>query len=339
MDGLVKQDQRFRLAKLQVLIADNDVRSAQLIKTILMAFGIRRIDLVYNSNEVLNALRTRRVDLLVTEQVLEPLSGQELVRTIRNAKNDKLLRFDMPILMLTAHAAQPQVVKARDAGITEFVAKPFSARTISSRLIEIIDNPRVFVETTTYSGPSRRRRATPPEGVTERRIPREERIRMGANAPKVVITRANRSILEMINSVGASDIITEEVITVAQTELMKSEGDFVAWVKDDIVKLEAAYADLAKSPTDNAARGRLLNVAYTIKSQAGIFGYELGTVVADLLITYVTEHPVLSENTMLVVRKHIDTINVIFTQKVKDSRGDIGVALIDSLTKLTTKFS
>ncbi len=337
-NGLVKNDQRYKLAKLQVLVADSDLRSAQLLKTILMSFGIRKIDLVFTAEEALSALRTRRIDVLIAEHVLEPASGLDLVKSIRASKNDKLLHFDMPIIMLTAHSAADQVKAARDVGITEFVAKPFSARTISARLIEIIDNPRVFVEAPGYTGPSRRRQAKPPEGVEDRRIPREKRA-VTKDSPKVTITRADQTLLNMINITHAADIFTEEVLAEAQQELMKAESQFVTWVKDDIAKLEAAYTGLVANMHDDAAYANLLKAAYTIKSQAGIFGYDLGTTVADLLITYLTAHKPPTENNIVVIRKHIDTMAVIFSQQVKDSRGEVGVALIQSLSQLVAKFS
>lgn len=334
----VKTDQRYKFAKLQILLVDSDVRAAQLVKTILMSFGIRKIDLVFSGEEALQALRTRRVDLLITERVLEPTSGLALVKAIRGAKGDRLLRHDMPIIMLTAHSAIDEVKAARDVGITEFVAKPFSARTISNRLIEIIDNPRVFVEAPGYTGPSRRRRGAPPPGVEDRRLPPEKRLRPDGG-PKVTITKPNQTLLEMVDSVRAADILTEDIISEAQMELMKSENLFIDWVKDDIARLEEAYTLLAQNIIDSSARANLLKTAYTIKSQAGIFGYELGTTVSDLLITYLSQHKPMTENTLMVIRKHIDTVSAIFTQKVKDSHSDVGMALIDSLSKLTAKFS
>lgn len=333
-----KSDQRYKFAKLQILIADSDHRSAQLVKQILSAFGIRRVDIVHNGEDALTALKAQRIDLLVTEWSIDGIDGLTLVRAIRSAKNHKFMRFDMPVLMLTGRASKDHVHLARDAGITEFVAKPFSAKTISNRLIEIIDRPRVFVETPSYRGPSRRRKEGPPPGTADRRIPREQRERM-ADAPKVTITRANFALRDLVDGASASDIITTDIIEEAQTEVLKVEGEFVAWVKDDIAKLEAAYATLFETPPDKTARRQLLDATYTIKSQSGTFGYELGTIVADLLINYLAEHPELKENNFIVIRKHIDTMSVIFTQKLKEADGAVGLALIGSLSKLVAKFA
>jgi DNA-binding response OmpR family regulator len=54
-----------------------------------------------------------------------------------------------------------RVVEARDAGVTEFIAKPLSARTLLNRLNAVIYHPRAFVRTPSYFGPDRRRRADP----------------------------------------------------------------------------------------------------------------------------------------------------------------------------------
>lgn len=336
-----KPDQRYKFAKLQVLVADSDARPAQLVKQILMSFGMRRIDIVTTGEEALKALKTRRIDLLVTEWSLDGtdgIDGLTLVRAVRAAKNHAFLRADMPILMLTGRAARPHVEAARDVGITEFVAKPFSAKTISTRLIEIIDSPRVFVETPTYKGPSRRRKNGPPPGTQERRLPREVRERT-VDAPKITITRANFALRDMVGGASASEIITNDVIAEAQTEITKVEGDFVAWIKDDIATLENAYEALLAVPTDLKRRKLLINSCYTIKSQSGVFGYDLGTVVADLMVSYLEEHTVLSENNFIVIRKHIDTMGVIFTQKIKEADGAVGLALIGSLSKLVAKFA
>jgi hypothetical protein len=51
------------------------------------------------------------------------------------------------------------VEAARDAGVTEFLAKPITAHTLFSRIAEIVERPRAFVRCDSYFGPDRRRRA------------------------------------------------------------------------------------------------------------------------------------------------------------------------------------
>jgi hypothetical protein len=58
---------------------------------------------------------------------------------------------------------------ARDAGVTEFLAKPISANALYQRVLNIVANPRPFIKTKTYFGPDRRRNVNPNYNGPERR--------------------------------------------------------------------------------------------------------------------------------------------------------------------------
>ncbi len=63
--------------------------------------------------------------------------------------------------MLTGYAERSLVMEARDAGVTEFIAKPLTAQALVNRLGAVIFKPRPFVRTSSYFGPDRRRRDDP----------------------------------------------------------------------------------------------------------------------------------------------------------------------------------
>ena len=134
-----------------------------------------------------------------------------------------------------------------------------------------------------------------------------------------------------------AQIINEEVVAEAQAEINAMEGEFVVWARDDIAQLEEAYAALFAKHDDNKAHYKMLSTAYAIKSQAGIFGYDLGTEVAGMLVSYLTQHSVIDNKNLLVIRKHIDTINAIFSQKLKDAGHDIAKEFVLSLMQLIEK--
>jgi DNA-binding response OmpR family regulator len=75
------------------------------------------------------------------------------VRTAKDSPNPFV-----PIIMLTGHTEAYRVMRARDVGVTEFLAKPVSAQTLYRRLVSIVENPRQFVRAAGFSGPERRRR-------------------------------------------------------------------------------------------------------------------------------------------------------------------------------------
>jgi DNA-binding response OmpR family regulator len=75
----------------------------------------------------------------------------------------------VPIIMLTGHSEKKRVIAARDAGVTEFLAKPISAKGLYGRILNVVANPRPFIRTKNYFGPDRRRNANPNYSGPERR--------------------------------------------------------------------------------------------------------------------------------------------------------------------------
>ena len=316
---------RDKFAKVRVLLADRDIRTATLVQRVLLSFGFSNIDIAHNGKAALDKLAEHKFDLLITEWAMAPVSGIEMVKAIRRAKAEKRIKRDIPIIMLTAQGQKETVIDARDAGISEFLVKPFSAQTISDRLIQVIDNPRAFVDSDSFVGPCRRRKGSPPPGMQERR-----------GQKKADILPPNRDIRETIG-VDASEILTEIEVKRAQLELQKAESDFIAWAKDDISSLENTYKQLAANPSHPQAKRQMLEAAYAIKSQAGIFGYDLGTQIAGMLVDYLNAHGDIDSNRLTVIRKHIDVISVVFRNQIKNAAQNVGRELIASLHKLVEK--
>lgn len=347
-------DLRIRMSKINVLLADGDNRAADVVKRTLVNFGFRRIDIVRDGEEAMHMLRARQYHLLITESRLRSLHGRSLIKKIRSSKSDKVFKRDMPIIMLTAEAEMEEVQATRDAGSNEFLRKPFTAKTLADRIIYVIDGPRVFVDSPTFSGPCRRRKQPLPPDVGERRKPppivqkrvitetmlpifTDEDMKPPAPTPSILIEANNEIKAEIGYDVTAAQIINEAVIAEAQAEINSMESEFVVWARDDIAALEEAYAALAANHDDNKAHYKMLSTAYAIKSQAGIFGYDLGTQVASMLVSYLTQHSVIDDKNMVVIRKHIDTINAIFSQKLKDAGQDIAKEFVLSLMQLIEK--
>lgn len=138
-----------------------------LIAEILRGLGIRNITMVTDSAAALEELTLTHVDFVITSMQLRPLDGLELVQFIRNSPDvgDNFL----PIIMVTSQSFIPTIEKARDIGVTEFLVKPISARSLYLRILETIDNARPFVKSQEYFGPDRRRREDEPDG-DERRL-------------------------------------------------------------------------------------------------------------------------------------------------------------------------
>lgn len=156
------------LANVKVLIADDDKRIAFIVRQVLESLGFRDIAIVADGQKALQHLNTDRVDLLITDWKMSPMDGLSLIKYVRTSE-DSPNRF-LPIIMMTGNAEREHVMLARDAGVTEFVVKPFSARTLCDKIILLIENPRSFIVSKKFVGPDRRRRSlVPPDGIEKRK--------------------------------------------------------------------------------------------------------------------------------------------------------------------------
>ena len=93
--------------------------------------------------------------MTITESGVRTIDGIELTQMIRqpNGSGNPFV----PIILLTGHCDKRRVMTARDAGVTEFLAKPISAKALYQRILNIVVSPRPFVRTKIYFGPDRRR--------------------------------------------------------------------------------------------------------------------------------------------------------------------------------------
>lgn len=145
----------YRFEKLTVLVIDDSRNMQHLLRELLKAFGFQDLHAAKCGEDALNILRGLQPDFIVCDYNMEPMNGVEFVRTLRN--DDKNLNRFVPIIMLTGHTDLSTIVAARDAGVTEFLAKPVSPQSLYKRIETVIELPRDFVETSCFFGPDRRR--------------------------------------------------------------------------------------------------------------------------------------------------------------------------------------
>ena len=157
----------YRFERLKILVVDDNVHMRKLVTTILQAFGVIQIYEADGGDHAWTVLREANPDVIVLDWVMEGMSGIELVNMIR--ANPACPNPFVPVIMLTGHTLIEDVNKARDAGINEFIAKPVSVKTMMSRLVAVIENPRPYVRTNSYFGPCRRRRGAEEYCSPERR--------------------------------------------------------------------------------------------------------------------------------------------------------------------------
>jgi len=144
------------LDKLKVLVVDDNHHMTNIIKTILRGIGVKDLADASNASDAFQIVRMTPVDLIITDYAMDPVNGCELTKLMRTAADSP--NHFVPIIMLTAYAERSKIEAARDAGVTEFCAKPITATELYRKVCAVINTPRSFIRTSVYFGPDRRRR-------------------------------------------------------------------------------------------------------------------------------------------------------------------------------------
>lgn len=144
------------LKKVSALVVEDLHPMRSVIVSVLDAFGIGTIYEAPNGERGYDLFQKHNPDIVITDWLMEPVDGLELIRMIR--LNKESVNRLVPIIMMTGYSAMQRVTVARDLGTTEFLTKPFTGRDLAKRINLIINRPRDFVETQEFFGPNRRRK-------------------------------------------------------------------------------------------------------------------------------------------------------------------------------------
>lgn len=150
-----------------VLIAEDSPYMRRLLSSVLRAIGVGTILQATDGGEAIEMMKllstnpekvgVSSVDIVMSNWLMDPVDGLMLLKWLRRDKESPD-RF-MPFVMITGFVDRDRLEQARDNGVTEFLAKPYSVKSLVSRLLAVIDRPREFVLAPGYFGPNRRRRA------------------------------------------------------------------------------------------------------------------------------------------------------------------------------------
>ena len=145
---------RVDCSRLRFLVVDDNGYMRRIIRTLLHGFGTREVFEAEDGAAGLEAFATHLPDVVITDWSMPVFDGIELTKMIRQP--DTSPNPFVPIIMITGYAERNRVFEARDAGVSEMLVKPISAKGLYQRIAKVVLNPRPFIRTDFYFGPDRR---------------------------------------------------------------------------------------------------------------------------------------------------------------------------------------
>ena len=116
-----------------ILIVDDYKTMLRIIRNLLKQLGFENVDEAFDGSEALKSMRGKDYGLVISDWNMEPMTGLQLLREVR--ADGKLKHI--PFIMVTAESKTENVVAAKEAGVTNYIVKPFNAETLKQKLVTV----------------------------------------------------------------------------------------------------------------------------------------------------------------------------------------------------------
>ncbi|MDQ1155415.1 two-component system response regulator [Brevundimonas sp. SORGH_AS_0993] len=138
----------------RAIIIDPNPAAVRLLADVMKGLGAREIYSETDDERALELARDVEPGIIFVERSGPTLNGETLTRRIRRSN---MVCRTSPIIMVTTEATAGAIKGARDAGVHEFLRKPFTTGDLFKRVENVAVKPRPWIEAVNYVGPDRRR--------------------------------------------------------------------------------------------------------------------------------------------------------------------------------------
>lgn len=113
-----------------VLIVDDYKTMLRIIKNLLKQLGFENVDEATDGTMALGMMKEKQYGLILSDWNMQPMTGLELLQQARSDDKYK----EIPFILITAEGKTENVVIAKQAGVSNYIVKPFNAETLKTKL-------------------------------------------------------------------------------------------------------------------------------------------------------------------------------------------------------------
>ncbi len=119
---------------MNVLIVDDYKTMLRIIRNLLKQIDFNNVEEAADGSEALAKLRAGHYGLVISDWNMQPMTGLQLLQEVRA---DNRLK-DTPFIMITAESKAENVVAAKQAGVSNYIVKPFNAETLKEKIEKVL---------------------------------------------------------------------------------------------------------------------------------------------------------------------------------------------------------
>jgi two-component system chemotaxis response regulator CheY len=119
---------------MRVLIVDDYKTMLRIVRNLLKQLGFMNVDEATDGSMALTLLRNTTYGLVISDWNMEPMTGLQLLKEVRA---DAKLK-SVPFIMVTAESKSENVIAAKEAGVSNYIVKPFNAETLKTKMASVL---------------------------------------------------------------------------------------------------------------------------------------------------------------------------------------------------------
>ena len=119
---------------MHILVVDDYSTMRRIIKNLLKQLGFDNVEEASDGGDAFSKLQIKAAGLVISDWNMEPTTGMELLKMVRAHATLK----DTPFIMVTAESKPENVIAAKQAGVSNYIVKPFNAETLKTKMTSVI---------------------------------------------------------------------------------------------------------------------------------------------------------------------------------------------------------
>ncbi|NDE90120.1 MAG: response regulator [Alphaproteobacteria bacterium] len=120
--------------QMSILVVEDNTTMRRIVANLVRDLGFPSPTEAIDGTDALNKLRgEKKIDFIISDWHMEPMTGLELLKQVRADEKLKAL----PFLMVTAESKPENIIAAKQAGVSNYIVKPFSADTLKTKMATI----------------------------------------------------------------------------------------------------------------------------------------------------------------------------------------------------------
>jgi two-component system chemotaxis response regulator CheY len=119
---------------MRVLIVDDYHTMLRILRNLLRQLNLENVEEASDGEEAFSKLQAQPHDLIISDWNMQPVTGLDLLKRVR--ADAKVKRI--PFIMVTAESKTEKVIAAKQAGVSNYIVKPFNSETLRAKIASVM---------------------------------------------------------------------------------------------------------------------------------------------------------------------------------------------------------